>query len=528
MENKGNPVNGVELQVFRHLFSSIAEEMGFCLMRSAYSSNIKDRRDYSCALFDAKGEMIAQAAHIPVHLGSTPMSVQAVFSAFQIEEMRSDDLFILNDPYSGGTHLPDITMVAPCFCQGEETPRFFVVNRAHHADIGGKSAGSMPLSTHIDEEGIRLLPQRYTQEVLATICEASRTPDERRGDLYAQVASLQVGRSRLLAACDRYGKEKVSFYAEALQDYSERMMRAILQKIPDGEYSFSDYIEEDGFGTEKIILSCSLSIRGEEAIVDFTKSASQVKGPLNAIRSIALSAVHYVFRCLGGVELPSNGGVMRPMTVLTRSGSVVDAQFPSPVAGGNVETSQRLVDVLLGALSFFLPDCIPAASCGSMNNLTVGGYDPIRCKPFAYYETLAGGAGASPVGEGASAIHTHMTNTRNTPVEVLEAAYPFRVLRYALRRASGGAGLHRGGNGILRAYFFLSFAELTLLTERRVLAPFGLAGGSSGAVGRHSLFRDGLFVPLAGKVSLCVESGDSLLIETPGGGGWGCLKEKMS
>ncbi len=516
----------VELEIFKHLFASIAEEMGERLMRSAYSPNIKERRDFSCALFDARGEMIAQAAHIPVHLGSTPLSVQAVLKAFPPERMRADSRFILNDPYAGGTHLPDITVVAPVLLEGESTPRFFVANRAHHADVGGKTPGSMPLSTHIDEEGIRIPPSELTDALLETILSAVRTPEERRGDLQAQLAALYTGITRLKELCHRYGADHVSNQAQALQGYTERMMRHILKHIPDGTYPFTDYLDDDGVGTTRIPIHCVLTIEGDQAVVDFRDTAPQVRGPVNAVRAITLSAVNYVFRCLGPEGMPSNSGVMRPITVHTKPGTLVDALPPAPVAAGNVETSQRIVDVLFGTLARALPEVIPAASCGSMNNVALGGTDPRTQEAFTYYETIAGGAGAGPGWHGGSAVHTHMTNTRNTPVEALEHAYPMMVTAYRIRERSGGEGVFRGGDGIVRSYHFLVPVEVTLLTERRLLAPWGLQGGQDAARGVNRLIRhEGTEEHLPPKCMVRLAAGDQLVIETPGGGGWGTPEE---
>lgn len=514
-------IDAVELEVFKHLFASVSEEMGARLMRSAYSPNIKERLDFSCALFDAEGEMIAQAAHIPVHLGSTPMSVQAVLRSFPASEMKSGDRFILNDPFRGGTHLPDITLVAPCIPSNEAGPRFFAANRAHHADVGGISPGSMPMSTSIDDEGIRIPPTRIDTGTLEKIAAASRTPEERFGDLRAQTAALRLGVQRLVNLCSRYGTDAVAARAKALQQYTARIMAGIVENIPDGSYFFRDLLDDDGFGATDIEVACRLTIAGSKATVDFSASGDQVLGPVNAVRAITQSAVNYVFRCLAPSDLPSNSGVMAPIEVITRSGSVVDAMPPAAVAAGNVETSQRIVDVLLGALAQALPERIPAASSGTMSNLTVGGTDPRTERAFAYYETLAGGAGAGPHTSGAGAVHTHMTNTLNTPVEALEHAYPFRIGRYAIRDGSGGHGMHRGGDGIIRRYMFTVPAEVTLLTERRRNAPFGLHGGESGAPGANILERGGVRTALPSKCSFQVEDGDVVEIQTPGGGGWG-------
>ncbi|MEX0886664.1 MAG: hydantoinase B/oxoprolinase family protein [Phycisphaeraceae bacterium] len=517
-------LDAIELEVFKHLFASAAEEMGVRLMRSAYSPNIKERRDFSCALFDAAGQMIAQAAHIPVHLGSSPLSVQAIIERFDPGTMRSDDRFIVNDPFAGGTHLPDITVVAPCFVGGEDRPRFFVANRAHHADVGGKTAGSLPISTSIDEEGVRIAPARIDDELIDWLCERTRTPGERRGDLRAQLAALDVGIDRLQSLCDRHGAARIAQAGAALMDYTAKFTRSLIASLPDGVYHFRDYMDDDGHGTIDIAIRCTLTIAGDRATVDLTASDDQVTGPVNAVRAIALSAAMYVFRCLAPAEIPSNSGVLRSVEVLTRRGSVVDALPPAAVAGGNVETSQRIVDVIFGALARALPDVVPAASAGSMNNLTVGGRDTRvePAAPFAYYETLAGGAGGGPDGAGGDALHTHMTNTRNTPIEALEHAYPLLVETYAIRRGSGGAGLHRGGDGLVRRYRFDVPVELTLLTERRRHRPYGLAGGSPGKAGVNTRIGiDGTRKPLAAKCTVDLAAGEAVEIETPGGGGWG-------
>jgi len=554
----------IELEVFRHLFASVAEEMGERLMRSAFSPNIKERRDFSCALFDANGEMIAQAAHIPVHLGSTPMAVRAVIDAFglapspsqgegrgeggvsksttgsDIQKKGSDPLkkggltpfsgvvYVLNDPYAGGTHLPDITVVQPLWIPSRSGttsggPAFYLATRAHHADVGGISPGSLPISRHIDDEGLRITPRVLDDEAVEWIANASRTPDERRGDLQAQRAALRVGAERLSAMAERYGLDVLTQRGTDLIAYTERIVRHLIAELPDGEYAFEDVLDDDGFGASAIAIRCTLSIKGEHATIDFNRSADQVAGPVNAVRAIALSAVNYCFRCLLPADLPSNAGVMRPIGVLTRAGSVVDAQYPAPVAGGNVETSQRLVDVVFGALSKVLPERVPAASCGSMNNVTFGGADPRNSgRAFAYYETLAGGAGASPDAHGADALHTHMTNTLNTPIEAFEHAYPVRITTYAIRQGSGGAGHYHGGDGVTRAYQFGAPATATLLTERRRSQPYGLQGAGPGAAGVNTLTdAQGNTTELAAKTTLEVQAGQTLTIHTPGGGGRG-------
>lgn len=510
-------MNAIELEIYRNIYASIAEEMGATLMRSAFSPNIKERRDFSCAIFDATGQMIEQAAHIPVHLGSTPMSVAAAL-AF-CPHPGPEDHVILNDPYCGGTHLPDITFVSPVH-DSAGVLRFLVANRAHHADVGGTSPGSLGLSTSIDEEGVRLEPMRWGPEAEARVLGASRTPDERRGDLRAQLAANRRGALRLGEWLHRPAFLEA---AEALQRYSERFMRSVISGIRDGAWEAADVLDDDGMGTARIPLRCRLEVHGDRVLVDFAGSAAQVAGPVNVPRAVTVSAVLYALRCLAPAELPNNAGYMRCVEVRTTPGTIVDARYPAAVAVGNVETSQRITDVVLAALAQALPERVGAASCGSMNNVLIGGTDHRTGRPFAYYETLAGGAGASPAGPGASAVHTHMTNTLNTPVEALEHAYPFRVAEYRVRRGSGGHGRHRGGDGIVRTYVFDAPATVTLMTERRTVRPWGLGGGGAGLEGRNVLVRAGEERLLPGKVTLNVDVGDAIRIETPGGGGWGVV-----
>lgn len=516
-------IDPIRLEVLKNRFAALAEEMGAVLMRTAFSANIKERRDYSCALFDAAGQMLAQAAHIPVHLGSMPLSVAA---ALEHEGLRAGDMVLLNDPYRGGTHLPDVTLVMPVFCGGAR-PAFYLANRAHHADIGGMSAGSMPLSTEIFQEGLRIPPLRLVREgefdadLLALLLANVRTPVEREGDLAAQVAANRVGARRLEEILDSFGLAEVERYCGALLDYGERLMAQVIAAIPDGEYAAEDVLEDDGAGSGPFAVACLVTIAEDRARVDFSACADQLPGCLNAVRAITLSAVAYVFRCLAPEELPGNAGSLRPIEVVTRPGSLADCRFPAAVAGGNVETSQRLVDVLFKALAPALPERIPAASCGTMSNLTIGGYDPQRQTLFTYYETLAGGSGGGPAGPGASGLQSHMTNTLNTPVEALEQAFPFRVRRYALRSGSGGGGRNPGGEGLERELELLAPARVTLLGERRRIPPYGLQGGAPGSCGRNTLEREGELRELPGKCSFEAQPGDRLTIATPGGGGWG-------
>jgi N-methylhydantoinase B len=516
--------NPIQLEIFRHLFSSIAEEMGVVLRRSSYSPNIKERRDFSCAVFDRNGLMVAQAAHIPVHLGSMPLSVSAALEKFG-EDLAHGDAVILNDPYLGGTHLPDITLVSPVIINGQRVG--LVATRAHHADVGGITPGSMPIAREIYQEGliippIKLLTQgEINQAVFDFILANVRTPEERSGDLWAQIAANRRGVLRLVEMNEQYGSQVVDQNMRALVDYTKRMTRQLLHQIPDGSYHFCDSLDDDGFGSESIPICVTLQIKGDQAVVDFTGSAVEQKGSVNAVKAITISAVHYVIRCLIGWDIPNNAGCLVPIQVVAPEGTVVNARKPAPVAGGNVETSQRIVDVLLGALAQAAPSMIPAASQGTMNNITIGGWDCFRRRPFTYYETIGGGMGAGPEVNGPSAVHSHMTNTLNTPVEALEYIYPLRVLEYSIRKNTGGVGLKRGGNGIRRDILLLADAQVTLLTERRRLAPYGLAGGGPGCKGKNAWLKDGNEIGLAGKGSFEMKAGEIISIQTPGGGGWG-------
>lgn len=516
-------MSAIELALFKHRFQAIAEEMGLSLCRSAYSSNIKERRDFSCAIFDAQGQTIAQAEHLPVHLGSMPMSVQA---ALERLELQPGDSVLLNDPFAGGTHLPDITMVEGVYLPGEPRPAFYVANRAHHADVGGMSPGSMPMSTEIFQEGLRIPPLKWRKQgqvdadLLQLILHNVRTPLEREGDLLAQQAANHRGIVRLQALAASYGAEQVKAQASRLQDYAEKLLRARLQQIPDGNYCYQDFLEDDGQGNQNLSIAVSLRIKGESAEIDFSGTAAQTRGCVNTILAVTVSSVLYAFRCLLAPDTPSNAGLLRPLKIIAAAGSLVNARFPSAVVGGNVETSQRIVDVLFGALAQALPELIPAASCGSMNNLIMGG-QTADGQPFAYYETIGGGMGANPQAAGLSGIHTHMTNTLNTPLEALELSFPFRAHAYHLRQHSGGQGHFDGGDGLVREIEVLSDTQLTVLTERRRLQPYGLAGGQAGACGKNSLISAGQVHELPAKVSLLLKAGQRIRIETPGGGGWG-------
>ncbi len=515
-------VDAISVEVFKNLFEAAAEEMGVALRRASFSPNIKERLDFSCAVFDAAGRMVAQAAHIPVHLGSMPASVAAALHHFKT--LNAGDVVILNDPYRGGTHLPDITMVSPVF-SGKKLV-FFVASRAHHADVGGMTPGSLPLSTELYQEGIIIPPVKLIEGgnvdkgVMALIAANSRTPDERWGDLDAQLAAHRIGEKRLLAMVETHGLARVQEHAAALLDYSRRMTEAVIATLPDGTYEFEDALEGDGQQEYVIPIKVSLSVHDSTLTLDFTGSAPQVMGNLNAVEAIVKSAAFYCVRLLAEEDVPVNHGCFLPVTVVTPPHSLLNPDFPAAVAVGNTETSQRIVDVILGAFAKALPHRIPAASQGSMNNFTFGGIQ--NGQPFVYYETIGGGHGGTPIGNGLSARHSHMTNTLNTPVEAVEFALPVRVLEYSIRQESGGDGKYRGGDGIRRVYEFLSSATVTFNTERRRLTPYGLQGGKPAQPGKNSIVRKDKTEEIVGaKHTTRVQAGDQVIIETPGGGGWG-------
>jgi N-methylhydantoinase B len=523
-----SPADPVELAIFQSAVHSIAEEMGAALRRTALSPNIKERRDYSCAIFDAQARVIAMGDHMPVHLGSMPLSVEAAVAAIAF---APGDIAILNDPFAGGTHLPDITMVLPVFVPGHDQVAFYVANRAHHADVGGTFAGSMGPAREIFQEGIRIPPVRIVRggqvnrEMLDLILLNVRTPKEREGDLEAQIGACRVGEGRVLQLVEKYGQLKLQALIEELLDYSERLVRAELRGMPGGDFSAEDWLDDDGVTEDlrKIAVRLSFDPGSASVEVNFAGSSPQVAGSVNAVRAITLSACFYMLRCLLGQDAPATAGILRPLTLHTPVGSIVDALPPAPVAGGNVETSQRMVDVLLRALAQAVPARVPAASAGTMSNLTIGGFDPRTGEPFTYYETAAGGMGARPGMDGVSGVQTHMTNSLNTPVEALEYAYPFRVRRYAYRYGSGGAGRFCGGDGLVREVELLADAQVTLLADRRKLPPYGLLGGEPGASGcAWVVTNNGAEkTELPGKCSRLLLKGDTLHIETPGGGGWG-------
>jgi N-methylhydantoinase B len=553
-----DPIDPIELEVFKNLYHSIAEEMGAALRRTSFSPNIKERRDYSCAVFDSQRQVIAMGDHMPVHLGSMPMSVAAAVRQCALEP---GDIVMLNDPFCGGTHLPDITLVMPVYLscgdgtllplgggkarRPNPTPDFYVASRAHHSDVGGAYPGSMGPCREIYQEGFRIPPVKIMRggklvpDLLALLLNNVRTPEEREGDLGSQIAACQTGAIRLHEICSRYGIARTKRAAVSLLDYSEELMRAFLSNIPPGKYQAEDFLDNDGIEDRPVRIAVAVLVSAPSRVktrlaaahrrrspvsvtIDFTGSDAQVQGAINAVEAITYSACFYVLRCLLREDVPATAGLMRPIRVIAPPGTVVNAKAPAAVAGGNVETSQRIVDVLLRALSQAIPDRIPAAASGTMNNLTIGGRDPHSGEPFAYYETIAGGMGARPSKDGVAGVHTHMTNSLNTPAEALEHAYPLRLHQYSLRSKSGGKGLYQGGDGIVREIEVLTDAQVTLLADRRSRGPYGLAEGTDGAPGRTVILRKhGSQEELPGKTSTRLRSGDRIRIETPGGGGWG-------
>ncbi|MEN8169567.1 MAG: hydantoinase B/oxoprolinase family protein [Pseudomonadota bacterium] len=510
-------MDSIELSIFSSRIEAVCEEMGAVLRRTAFSPNIKDRLDFSCAVFDAQGELCAQAAHIPVHLGSMAYAMRGIVGSIGWNE---GDMVVVNDPFLGGTHLPDVTLIAPLFSEGKLLG--FVANRAHHADIGGNSPGSMPISKSLDEEGIILPPthllrdNKLDEALLERIVGFTANAHELHGDFSAQMSANRSGAARLAELVKGMG---IAAYGEALielNDYAERLARSALARIPDGEYHFEDCLDDDGLGNTDLTIAATVSVMHDDIQVDFTGTVAQTTGNVNCPLSVAAAGVYYVFRCLMPDNTPACAGAFRAITLSAPEGSLLNAQRPAAVAAGNVETSTRVVDVICGALAQAISEQIPAASHGSMNNLAMGSRGGEAGK-WDYYETMGGGMGAGASGGGLSGLQTHMTNTLNTPIEVLEMSYPLRLHRYALRRGSGGAGYRHGGDGLVREFEFLAPAEVTLLTERRRYAPWGVAGGAAGAVGENRLNSE----LLPGKVMVSVVTGDRLSVATPGGGGWG-------
>lgn len=518
-------VDAISLQVYANLFASVAEEMGATLQRAAFSPNIRERLDYSCAVFDAGGRMVAQAAHIPVHLGSMPASVRSALRTFH--NFDEGDVVVLNDPFHGGSHLPDITMVSPVMYLGRAV--FFVASRAHHADVGGMSPGSLPLSTELYQEGLIIPPirlvegGRLNQGVMTLLTTNSRGSEERVGDFEAQLAANRLGTARLTELITQRGLVELDEHVGALMAYARRMTEAVIRGIPSGVYRFGDVMEGDGQRNKLLGLRVTLRIDDGRMEVDFSGTVAQVRGNINTVAAVTHSAVAYCIRLLAEDDVPVNEGSFLPVTLIIPEGCLLNARFPAAVASGNTETSQRVVDCILGALALALPGRIPAASQGTMNNVTIGGQNAGRA--FVYYETIAGGHGGGPSGAGLSGRHSHMTNTRNTPVETLEPAMPMRVWAYHLRDGSGGGGVYPGGEGVRRVYEMRAPATVTVNSERRRISPYGLQGGKAGQPGVNRVIRRrGMSEELPSKVTIQLEVGDRIEIDTPGGGGWGRLE----
>jgi N-methylhydantoinase B len=511
----------VDLAVFGSRVDAICDEMGAALASTAFSPNIRDRLDFSCALFDRDGALVAQAAHIPVHLGSMAFAMAELVAQ---RAWAPGDALILNDPFLGGTHLPDVTLIAPVHLQG--TLIGFVASRAHHADIGSETPGSMPISRSLEEEGLIIPPTLFCEgdevvtEVMRRIESATRTERVTHGDLMAQLSAVRLGRKRTAELAQAMGVARFDQAIAQRDAYAERLARAALSEIPTGTAEFSDRLDGDGVGSEDLLIRVVLNISdvdGGRFELDFDGSAPQVPGNVNCPLPVTAAAATYVLRCLLPRQIPNCAGAMRPLRLRAPEGCLVNPTRPAAVAAGNVETSMRIVDVIIGALAQLAPSTVAAASQGTMNNIAFGGEEGRDGEPWAYYETLAGGTGAHGSGPGLSGVHSHMTNTRNTPVEVLESSFPMRIGRYALRAGSGGVGTFRGGDGLIREIQFLAPTTLTVLSERRAHAPWGLAGGADGACGSNAI--DGEQRP--GKFSAHLDPGQVLTLETPGGGGFG-------
>ena len=508
-------MDAISLSVFSSRIEAICDEMGAVLKRVAFSPNIKDRLDFSCAIFDAAGELCAQAAHIPVHLGSMAYAMRDIVASIDWHE---GDMVILNDPYLGGTHLPDVTVIAPLFVAQQRVG--FVVNRAHHADIGAESPGSMPISKDLYEEGQIIPPTKIMQQgemqqiVVDQLMQAMRNPVESMGDFTAQISANKRGLQRLKALVEKQGVASYQNDLDELNRYAQRLADEALSIIPAGEYFFEDVMDDDGMGNREIAVKVKLIIKQGQIKAGFSGTSHQVAGNINCPLSVAAAAVYYVFRCLMPAQTPACAGTFKSIIIEAPEACLLNANRPAAVAAGNVETSTRIVDVVMGALAKAIPEKMAAASHGSMNNIAMGSIGNKQHPAWDYYETIGGGMGASINQSGLHGVQTHMTNTLNTPVEALEMHYPVRINQYALRKGSGGEGQYKGGDGLIREYEFLAAAEVTLLTERRTNSPWGLQGSS--AMAGANFLND---KPVAGKVSLQLNTGDRVTIKTPGGGG---------
>lgn len=513
-------IDPIQLTIFCSRLSAVCDEMGASLRRAAFSPNIRDRLDYSCAIFDVDGKLCAQAAHIPVHLGSMAYAMQDIVSA---QTWQPSSMLVLNDPYLGGTHLPDVTVVAPVFAEGNLLG--FVANRAHHADIGADTPGSMPVSASLHEEGLVIQPSWLVQDgeinqaVMDDILSVMSVPEQTTGDFLAQVSANRVGADRLLALYYQCGGDDYALNLAAMQAYAQRLAQAQFANMPVGQFRFSDVLDDDGQGNTQLALQLTLTISRDaqrtHIRADFAGTCGQTAGNVNCPLSVTAAGVLYVIRCLLPPQTPACAGAFADVTVSAPPGSLLNATYPAAVAAGNVETSTRVVDLVQGALAQAVPERMPAASHGSMNNLAMGSH--VSGKAWNYYETIGGGMGASAAAHGMDAVQTHMTNTLNTPVEVLETTYPLQLTRYAIRRGSGGAGQQRGGDGLIREYRFLAPASVTLLTERRASAPWGAHGGGDAQSGANWL--NGQVV--AAKITFEVQTNDVVAVHTPGGGGYG-------
>ncbi|MBS3788990.1 hydantoinase B/oxoprolinase family protein [Candidatus Bipolaricaulota bacterium] len=525
-------VDPVSLEVLRNALAMVAEEMSANLVRTSYSPNIKERKDSSCALFDTSGSLVAQAENIPVHLGAMPRAVRAVLDEFKVDQLGPGDVIIHNDPYEGGVHLPDITMVSPVY-DDDESLIGFVANRAHHADVGGTYSGSLSTeSKSIFAEGLQIPPVKLVKEgkindeILRFILTNVRTPREREGDLRAQIAANYTGKKRLKEIVEEHGKQKILKVYSDVMKYSEKRMRKRIQQLPEGRYRATDCLDNDGLGNKNLSIEVQLEVEDNHVLVDFTGTCRQTDGPVNAPVAVTESAAYYSLRAVTDPSIPPNQGCYRPITIKVPSGSLLNPTKPAPVVGGNLETSQRIVDVIFSALAEAEIPSIPANSNGSMNNVTFGSGQGAS-KGYTFYETIGGGLGGRPNQDGVDGIHCHMTNTRNTPAEVIEQNYPLRVERYALRQDTGGAGEYRGGLGLIREIRVLdSGTEFSLLSDRRCHRPRGLNGGKSGAPGKDRLFRDGEKQSIPGKITMELDEGDLISIKTPGGGGYGSPRNR--
>ena len=528
-------IDPITLEVLRNALESIADEMGAVLKRTSFSPNIKERMDASCAIFDAEAQLVAQAEHVPVHLGSMLRAVRATIDA--VGAVEEGDVVIVNDPFIGGSHLPDITLVAPVYAADGSPGRHigYVATRAHHADVGGMEPGSMPgKSREVYQEGI-VIPAvklyrrgRLQQDVQRLILANVRTAEERRGDLNAQLAALRVGEQRLIELTRRHGIDLVTAGFAAILDYTERRMQRRLAELPPGTYRGEDFLDDDGWSDEPVRVSLAITVSADRLVLDYTGSSAQRPGNINAVAPMTYSASFFAIKILTDPEIPVNAGTFRNVELKIPQGSFLAARPPAATCAGNTETTQRIADTVLRVCAQFAPERVPAASQGTMNSVVIGGHDPRAGdtpggRPYSYYETIGGGQGGRPMGPGDDGIQCNMTNTMNTPIEALEITYPLRVERYELRAGSAGAGRHRGGNGLVRAVRILDAeARVSVQCERRRFAPYGLHGGADGKPGRNAVIRaDGAVEEVPGKATLSLAAGDTIVVETPGGGGWG-------